>query len=168
MSDDTIDWIDWEDELRKEAKQRCRVGGMSEEKIDAAIESEASKRAIEDAADEHTAHQKTKLLEDSSTTTLTQFILDELKHRKVQGMTPEELYSVWMNKTETHISINALRTRLRNMAGQVGKSGGKYFWIPPALPAVEPDQHGHSREESSPGPTSSRKCVRRSALIGTD
>ena len=133
MSDDTIDWIDWEDELRKEAKQRRRVGGMSEEEIAAYIESEPSRRTIKDAADECTAHQKTKLLEDGSTTTLTQFILDELKRRESQGMTLKELHSVWMEKTESRISINALRTRLRNMAGQVGESGGKYFWTRPAL-----------------------------------
>ena len=132
MSDDTIDWIDREDELRKEAKRRCRVGGMSEEQIAAYIET--GRRTIEEAADECTAHQKTKLLEDGSTTTLTQFILDELKRREFQGMTLEELYSVWMEKTGSHISINALRTRLRNMAGQVGELEGKYFWIPPALP----------------------------------
>ena len=136
MSDDTIDcdWIDWEDELRKKAKQRCRAQGMSEEQIAVYIGSEAGRHAIEAAADEYTAHQKTKLLEDGSTTTLTQFILDELKRREFQGMTLEELYSVWMEKTGSHISINALRTRLRNMAGQVGESEGKYFWIPPALP----------------------------------
>ena len=134
MSDDTIDcdWIDWEDELRKKAKRRCRAKGMSEEQIAAYIET--GRRTIEEPADECTAHQKTKLLEHGSTTTLTQFILDELKRRKFQGMTLEELYSVWMEKTGSHISINALRTRLRNMAGQVGASEGKYFWIPPALP----------------------------------
>ena len=120
MSDDTSDWIDWEDKLRKKAKWHLRVGGMS--------------RTIEDAADEFTKHQKTKLLEDGSTTTLTQFILDELKRRESQEMTLEQLYSMWIKKTGSHISINALRTRLRNMAGQVGALGGKYFWIPPALP----------------------------------
>ena len=134
MSDDTIDWIDYEDALLEEAKRRLRARGTSEEEIDAYIGSEVSRRTIEAAADECTKHQKTKLLENGSTTTLTQFILDELKRREFQGMTPEELYSVWMKKTGNYISINALRTRLRNMAGQVGESGGKYFWTPPALP----------------------------------
>ncbi len=134
MSDDTIDWIDYEDALLEEAKRHHRARGMSEKEIDAYIESEVARRAIEAAADECTEHQKTKLLEDGSTTTLTQFILDELKRRESQGMTLEELYSMWMKKTGSYISINTLRTRLRNMAGQVGESGGKYFWTPPALP----------------------------------
>ena len=134
MNDNTIDWINWEDVLLKEAKESLRAKGMSEETIDAYIESESSRLVIEKAADECTANQQTKLLEDGSTTTLTQFIRDQLELHGSQGMTLEELYSVWMNKTRSYISINTLRTRLRNMAGQIGESGGKYFWIPPALP----------------------------------